>query len=102
MKPHELRIMSKAELDHLIDQVILVKHKYPGSPDIYPFEFCPNCGCTKVNFYDHGAPYPEVWIEETCARCGKWVAGADNSRWGHILEDVISERENDQIQRPVN
>lgn len=56
---------------------------------IKPFEFCPKCGCRETMVEDHGVPYPEIWVDIYCLRCGQWVCGADNSRFHHILEEHV-------------
>ena len=54
--------------------------------DILPFTFCPSCGCEAVEPINHSAEWPEVWEEDRCLRCGRWVGGADNSHYHHVLE----------------
>jgi len=60
MKDHEIRIMPEKELQHLISSVIIIENKYPESVDIYPFAFCPKCGCTKI-FQKDG---PKVFVKD--------------------------------------
>ena len=80
--------LSKGELRKLIASVTIIQKKYPQPPEIKPYTFCPKCGCRSERIFDHGVPYPEIWVDSYCARCGAWVGGADNSRWGHVLEQV--------------
>jgi len=56
--------------------------------------FCPHCGCNHHRTVDHPEiEQPEIWIEEFCLRCGKYVGGADNSFYSHVLFDLIPETE---------
>ena len=84
--------MNKRALKALIESTTMIEHKYPETPTILPFEFCPDCGCREVRCTGEMASYPETWVEEYCARCNSYVGGADNSRYHHVLEDIIVER----------
>ena len=50
--------------------------------------FCPECGCSAARFYDHGVPYPEVWADFICLRCGYIVATADNSEMTYVFDQM--------------
>ena len=86
MKDHELRIMSKAELDHLLSSVIVMEKGYAEEASIFPFRFCPRCGCSKEYWYNHGVPYPERWETGYCKRCDFKIGESDNSPYVHCLE----------------
>ena len=85
MKDHELRIMSKTELQALIDSVIVVEQPYPEEPQILPFRFCPICGCSKEFWTGNKVSYPERWEEGFCTRCGNMIGVSDNSPYIHCL-----------------
>lgn len=86
MKPHELRIMSHADLKALLSSVVVVKNKYPECATIHPYSFCPRCGCRKARWTGNMAYYPDRWDRAYCARCGLMVAESDNSPYYHCLE----------------
>lgn len=48
--------------------------------------FCPKCGCDLSGCTRNMAVYPEVYIVQSCSRCGEKVGGADNSEWSHVLD----------------
>ena len=51
--------------------------------------FCPSCGCDRYRTVDHPEiNFPEIWIEDFCLRCKKYVGGADNSFYKHVLEKI--------------
>jgi len=88
MQDHELRIMPKKELQKMIDSVFIVQDKKSPhlEPYIFPFAFCPICGCSQMRVVNRHVPYPEIWIIGYCKRCGNRVGEADNSRFFHVLE----------------
>lgn len=86
MMPHELRIMTKNELDELIKSVIVVKNKYPLEAVILPYRFCPRCGCSKEKWTQNMASYPERWHIGYCFRCEFKIGESDNSPFVHCLE----------------
>ncbi|OKP97748.1 hypothetical protein [Paenibacillus sp. P46E] len=77
--------MTKRALKERLSAVIVTKSKYPEPADISD-EFCPNCGCESSKTTGNMAEYPEVWVKETCLRCGFLVGMADNSSWDYALE----------------
>lgn len=54
--------------------------------EIYPYQFCPKCGC--LHYYGTGnkTSYPEHWEYFYCLRCNHTVAYIDNSPFIHALE----------------
>jgi hypothetical protein len=81
--------MSKNKLESLLSNVTFVEDKEYHHIAILPFTFCPFCGCRSSYDDPHYADYPEVWVEDRCCRCHRWVGGADNSYYHHILEDLF-------------
>ena len=83
------RKLNRKELKSLLAEVEIISYEEEGQlSGIFPFEFCPNCGCQATRPINHYVEWPEVWDEDVCLRCGKWVGGADNSYYHHILEDI--------------
>ena len=80
--------MSKSKLRRLLSTVKVVKEADTcyETTEIFPYLFCPSCGCTNSQAYDHGAPYPEMWVDYHCLRCDDKVAYIDNSPFIHVLQ----------------
>lgn len=74
-------MLNKRKLEKLLSSV----RKTEGG-EIEPYLFCPHCGCREVRSVDHNVEWPEIWTEDFCLRCGKYVGGADNSVHVHVLE----------------
>lgn len=51
------------------------------------FPLCHKCGCGATKHWNHRVPYPEVWIDYKCARCGTLVAYQDNSPLRFVIEE---------------
>lgn len=79
--------LNKSQLKKLIARTKVVYDEETNSKRIFPYEYCPNCGCTMLKIRNHHVSYPEVWIDYNCARCGTYVGGQDNSPVFHILEN---------------
>lgn len=77
--------MNKRKLKARLAAVDVTKNRYP-EPATLSDEFCPKCGCEATRSTGNMAPYPEVWVEEKCLRCGFLVGMADNSPWYRALE----------------
>ena len=77
--------MNKRKLKARLAAVVVTKNRYP-EPATLSDDFCPKCGCEATRHTDNMAPYPEVWVKETCLRCGFLIGMADNSPWHHALE----------------
>jgi len=56
------------------------------SPVIFPYLFCPKCGCTESTGTGNMTSYPEHWEYFYCIRCHEKVAYIDNSPFIHALE----------------
>ncbi len=56
------------------------------SVDVFPYLFCPNCGCTQYKSTGNMTTYPEHWENFYCLRCEYHVAVIDNSPFVHALE----------------
>lgn len=54
--------------------------------DIYPYEFCPKCGCKESYGSGNLTEYPEHWEKFYCLRCKNIVGYIDNSPFIHALE----------------
>jgi primosomal protein N' len=80
--------ISKSQLSRLLKTVTL------GEPittmferrDIFPYAFCPKCGCSHYSGSGNMTSYPEHWEEFRCLRCSNLVGYIDNSRFIHALE----------------
>jgi hypothetical protein len=83
--------VKKSYLKKLLKNTIIIKHKYPESAQIWPYEYCPYCGTKGCFSTGNMASYPERYVCYTCMRCGKVVGGADNSPYYHVLEDIVPE-----------
>lgn len=80
--------MSGCELRRLIKTVKVgepIKTMYE-TPDIYPYIFCPNCGCGNEYGSGNKTSYPEHWEVFNCMRCHQATAYIDNSPYIHKLE----------------
>jgi len=84
--------LNKSKLKKLLKSVSFIKYKYPDSPTILPYEFCPECGCQQTRMTNYHVEYPEIWVEWFCARCGYQVAQADNSPYVHVLEELFCDK----------
>lgn len=54
--------------------------------EIFPFSFCPKCGCKDYFGSGNMTSYPEHWEEFKCLRCKNLVGYIDNSPFIHALE----------------
>jgi predicted nucleic-acid-binding Zn-ribbon protein len=78
--------MKKKHLKSLINSVeIIEQHEYYGT-EIYPYQFCPKCGCKDTRSSGSMAEYPERWERIYCLRCGYLVCESDNSPYVHVLQ----------------
>lgn len=80
--------IKKSKLNLLLKSVTLgppIKTMYERR-EIFPFAFCPKCGCK--DYYGSGnlTGYPEHWEKFRCFRCHNLVAYIDNSPFIHALE----------------
>lgn len=80
--------MSKSALKRLIKSVkvgepIITMYE---RPNITPYLFCPDCGCTDTYGSGNKSYYPEHWEEFRCLRCHSVTAYIDNSPYIHKLE----------------
>lgn len=80
--------MSKSKLNRLLKSVKVIDSATTmyECPTILPYEFCPNCGCTRNIGTGNMTSYPEHWEDFNCCRCRKVVATIDNSPYIHVLE----------------
>jgi hypothetical protein len=83
--------ISKNKLRKLLASVRIITHhgRTMFSRDwleIYPYYFCPKCGCKEFEGSGNMAEYPEHWEEFNCLRCRYQVAEIDNSPFCHVLE----------------
>ena len=53
---------------------------------IYPFSFCPKCGCKNYVGSGNLTSHPEHWENFRCLRCNNIVGYIDNSPFIHALE----------------
>jgi transcription initiation factor IIE alpha subunit len=80
--------VSKKKLKEMLRMVKIIstaKTMYEN-PNIFPYEFCPHCGCTHSRGTGNMTEYPEHWERFHCVRCGELVAYIDNSPYVHALE----------------
>lgn len=80
--------MSSTKLRVLLDSVTLgepIKTMYERR-EIYPFAFCPKCGCEGYRGSGNLTDYPEHWESFYCLRCKNLVGNIDNSPFIHALE----------------
>ena len=63
--------------------------------------FCPSCGCISMRGTGNMASYPEHWEHFYCLRCNKEIGSIDNSRFVHVLEDMIEEAQTKSTQECV-
>lgn len=80
--------MSKAKLTRLLKSVTLgppIRTMYERR-EIYPFAFCPKCGCKDYTGSGNRTYYPEHWESFNCVRCSNVVGYIDNSPFIHALE----------------
>lgn len=54
--------------------------------EIYPYAFCPKCGCKSYYGTGNKTGYPEHWEYFHCLRCRNVVGYIDNSAFIHALE----------------
>jgi len=81
--------LNKTKLRKLINSVEIV-HNHPNDHiDILPYEFCPKCGCKGSSGTGNMASYPEHWEIFYCNRCNSATGSVDNSRFVHILEEML-------------
>ena len=80
--------MSQSKLNKLLKSVKVIEgaDNIFEMPEIYPYLFCPNCGCTEWIGTGNKTSYPEHWENFHCQRCHKIVAMIDNSPFVHCLE----------------
>ena len=83
--------ISKSELKRLLKYTIIINHKNPKAATIWPYEYCPWCGCQGTISSGNKTSYPELWVDQFCIRCGAVVGWADNSPFYHVLEKMIPE-----------
>ncbi|MFA5014309.1 MAG: hypothetical protein WC549_02035 [Actinomycetota bacterium] len=80
--------MNRSNLRNLLQSVRVIKPAETcfEKPIIFPFLFCPKCGCR--SFYGTGnmTEYPEHYEYFYCMRCRNRVAVIDNSPFTHALE----------------
>ena len=80
--------INKSKLKRLLLSVTLgkpIKTMYERR-DIFPYAFCPNCGCREYVGTGNLTTYPEHWEKFNCIRCRKLVGYIDNSPFIHALE----------------
>lgn len=80
--------MSKSKLNRLIKSTTIIKGAKTmyEEPEVYPYLFCPNCGCTGNVGGGNLTSYPEHWEYFHCLRCQEIVGYIDNSPFIHILQ----------------
>lgn len=49
---------------------------------------CPVCGCTGRRRNTHNVGYPDIWLEETCSRCGRLLCWADNTPTYEVCDEI--------------
>lgn len=80
--------LSKNKLRKLLATVkigTVTRDMYHAS-EIYPYRFCPKCGCRHSYGSGNKTEYPEHWEYFYCLRCLNIVAYIDNSPYVHALE----------------
>lgn len=78
--------VTKKKLKQMLSSLIITRHPYPKESELSD-EFCPKCGCKSLIYYSYEVPYPEVWSELICGRCGFVVGCADNSPFVWTVDD---------------
>ena len=80
--------MSKTKLKRLLDsvEIIGIAQTMHEEPNIKPYLFCPQCGCTETRDGGNLTAHPEYWSYTYCLRCNKVVGYIDNSPYIHALE----------------
>ncbi len=76
----KLRLLLKSVVVHKSSNTMY------GSPDVYPYLFCPKCGCREYYGTGNKTIYPEHWEYFYCLRCNHTVGYIDNSPFIHALE----------------
>lgn len=82
------RKLSKTKIRKLLSTVKLgepIQTMYDRR-DIFPYPFCPKCGCRQCYGTGNKASYPEHWEYFYCLRCRNVVGYIDNSPFVHALE----------------
>lgn len=82
------RRMSKRKIKSLISQLRFgspIKTMYERR-EIFPYAFCPKCGCKEYKGTGNMTEYPEHWEYFHCLRCKYIVGEIDNSPFYHSLE----------------
>ena len=80
--------LSKSKIRKMLQSVKLgdpIKTMYERRA-IFPFAFCPKCGCRGYVGSGNLTSYPEHWEKFTCIRCNNLVGYIDNSPFIHALE----------------
>lgn len=80
--------MPKSKITRLLKSVRLgepIKTMFERR-EIYPYAFCPKCGCKDYVGHGNRAGYPEHWESFTCIKCHNLVGYIDNSPFIHALE----------------
>lgn len=65
-----------------------IKKKFFKYKDRFKNRACPVCGYNYFDIWDHGVPYPERWVTESCENCGCCVGYADNCEWQDLWHDI--------------
>jgi hypothetical protein len=80
--------LNEKQLQKLLESVSITKSStHPDDPvTIWPYSFCPRCGCAWERSTGNTASHPEVYERWFCIRCGFLVAMADNGPPRHALE----------------
>ncbi len=81
--------INKKKLRELLRKSMVIKEN-GHSVDIYPYEFCPSCGCKSIRFVSYPVEYPEAWNELLCNRCNSYVGGQDNSYYEYAIETIAN------------
>lgn len=51
-------------------------------------DICPVCGCRGRYRDTHNKEYPDIWLTETCSRCGTLLLWADNTPIYEVCDEI--------------
>lgn len=80
--------ISHSKLNRLLKTVTLgepIRTMYERR-EIFPYAFCPKCGCRDYQGGGNQTQYPEHWEYFRCIKCRNVVGYIDNSAFIHALE----------------